>query len=185
MFTNITVIIIPYYCRLLLRAITHNDLQLQGVVDLSCGSLVQSPLHTAAKSAKVKAVKMLLEAEANPNVTEFRGFTPLHLASKVGNTEVASLLIDYGADPDAKGKGRYEKTPLHRARKPGMVRTLLDHGANPYETMAFKLGVVYDTVDSGYGKGDGEEGIGREVTINKSALDVLMWRNPNAAAEVM
>jgi len=47
-------------------------------------------------------VKMLLEAGADPNARQERGFVPLHDAAMNGNTALVELLLKHGARADAK-----------------------------------------------------------------------------------
>ncbi|XP_050292765.1 ankyrin-3-like isoform X2 [Anthonomus grandis grandis] len=87
-------------------------------------------LHIAAKKDDVKAAKLLLENEHNPDVTSKSGFTPLHIASHYGNQQIANLLIQKGADVNYAAK--HHITPLHVAAKWGktnMVALLLENGA--------------------------------------------------------
>ena len=70
-------------------------------------------------------------AEVNVHSGPIRG-TPLHTAARRDNVVVASVLLSAGADIEARDiKG---ETPLRRAlncRQGGMIRLLLEHGANP------------------------------------------------------
>uniref|UniRef100_A0AAR5P4H9 Death domain-containing protein n=1 Tax=Dendroctonus ponderosae TaxID=77166 RepID=A0AAR5P4H9_DENPD len=87
-------------------------------------------LHIAAKKDDVKAAKLLLENEHNPDVTSKSGFTPLHIASHYGNQKIAKLLVQKGADVNYAAK--HNITPLHVAAKWGksnMVALLLENGA--------------------------------------------------------
>ncbi|KAB0792252.1 hypothetical protein PPYR_14211 [Photinus pyralis] len=87
-------------------------------------------LHIAAKKDDVKAAKLLLENEHNPDVTSKSGFTPLHIASHYGNESIANLLVQKGADVNYSAK--HNISPLHVAAKWGktnMVALLLDRGA--------------------------------------------------------
>jgi len=81
-------------------------------------------LHIAAKKDDVKAAKLLLENEHNPDVTSKSGFTPLHIASHYGNQDVANLLIQKKADVNYAAK--HNITPLHVAAKWGII-TLYFH----------------------------------------------------------
>lgn len=54
-------------------------------------------LHSAASAGNVKAVKLLLAAEANPNIS-VRGRCPLHLAASKGYSESVEALLSAGAD---------------------------------------------------------------------------------------
>lgn len=70
-----------------------------------------TPLHSAVADdtgplAK-EIVRMLLDADADPNAQSAGGGTPLHTAAFVGNIEITKLLLAAGADPqrtDAKGR---------------------------------------------------------------------------------
>ncbi|XP_045463233.1 uncharacterized protein LOC123672919 isoform X7 [Harmonia axyridis] len=88
-------------------------------------------LHIAAKKDDVRAAKLLLENDHNPDVTSKSGFTPLHIASHYGNQPIANLLIQKGADVNYSAK--HNITPLHVAAKWGksnMVSLLLEQGAH-------------------------------------------------------
>ncbi|XP_044749011.1 ankyrin-2-like isoform X2 [Coccinella septempunctata] len=88
-------------------------------------------LHIAAKKDDVRAAKLLLENDHNPDVTSKSGFTPLHIASHYGNQPIANLLIQKGADVNYSAK--HNITPLHVAAKWGksnMVSVLLEQGAH-------------------------------------------------------
>ncbi|XP_025834986.1 ankyrin-2 isoform X3 [Agrilus planipennis] len=88
-------------------------------------------LHIAAKKDDVKAAKLLLENDHNPDVTSKSGFTPLHIASHYGNEAIANLLIQKGADVNYAAK--HNISPLHVAAKWGktnMVALLIEKGAN-------------------------------------------------------
>lgn len=76
-------------------------------------------LHIAAKKDDVKAAKLLLENEHNPDVTSKSGFTPLHIASHYGNQDIANLLIQKKADVNYAAK--HNITPLHVAAKWGII----------------------------------------------------------------
>ncbi|KAF5279399.1 hypothetical protein FQA39_LY05509 [Lamprigera yunnana] len=95
------------------------------------GKIRLPALHIAAKKDDVKAAKLLLENEHNPDVTSKSGFTPLHIASHYGNDSIANLLVQKGADVNYTAK--HNISPLHVAAKWGktnMVALLLDKGAN-------------------------------------------------------
>jgi uncharacterized protein len=62
-------------------------------------------------------VKMLLEADADPNARQERGFAPLHDAAANGNAALVELLLKHGARADAKADDG--KTPGDMAAERG------------------------------------------------------------------
>jgi ankyrin repeat protein len=65
------------------------------------------PIHSAAAARDVTAVRLLLEAGADPNVAQNGGYTPLHTAAHNEDVELVRLLLDHGADltrADDEGK---------------------------------------------------------------------------------
>jgi len=59
-------------------------------------------LHGAVARRDVEIAKMLLEAGADPNARQERGFVPLHDAAANGNAALVELLLKHGARADAK-----------------------------------------------------------------------------------
>jgi ankyrin repeat protein len=57
-------------------------------------------LHFAAREGRLDAVRTLIEASANRNVTDEYGSTPLILAVLNGHLDVAGALLEAGADPN-------------------------------------------------------------------------------------
>ena len=55
-----------------------------------------TPLHCAIVKWQVEAVAHLLDAGANPGVTDKNGATPLVYAMQQGHTEIAKLLLNAG-----------------------------------------------------------------------------------------
>ncbi len=88
-------------------------------------------LHLAAKKGYAKAVKLLLDNNADVNAREVMDATPLHLAILEDKVEIVQILITYGADLDAKSS--YSSTPLHNAVLFGKVeitKLLIENGAD-------------------------------------------------------
>jgi ankyrin repeat protein len=76
---------------------------------------------------------LLINAGADVNSRDFRGYSPLHIVAKSANEEIMSLLLENGAIPSIMSTEEFfNKTPLHRARTGKMVQMLLQYGADPY-----------------------------------------------------
>jgi len=141
---------------ILTAAAVGNDLgtiriALDAGVDVNAvGATGMTPLLLSAGYANVAATKLLLSKGANVNaVTETPGlfpgedpksgpvalhnFTPLLMAMPLSSPEVVQTLLEAGADVNAKDSRNM--TPLMLAvatnhQNPGVIRMLLDHGAN-------------------------------------------------------
>jgi ankyrin repeat protein len=74
-------------------------------------------LHAGASRGGAEIVKMLLEAGADPDAKQERGFVPLHSAAANGNAAVVELLLLHGAHADAKADDG--KTPADMAAEGG------------------------------------------------------------------
>ena len=86
------------------------------------------------ESATLKAVTDCLQAGADPDARNEKGFTPLHDAAVFSKTPaVVKALLAAGADLNTRSKGG--ETPLHMAawfsKTPAVVVLLLDAGADP------------------------------------------------------
>jgi ankyrin repeat protein len=113
------------------------------------------PLHLTAAGnptaagwdpeAQVGTIRLLIEAGADPNVTDKEGVTPLHKAVRARCAAAAEALLSLGADVGRKNDGG--STPLHlavqgtgrggtgdpaaREQQSAIIRLLLRHGARP------------------------------------------------------
>ena len=79
-----------------------------------------------------KAVSLLLEASANPNLQQKDSVTPFIMASWNGHTEIVSLLLKVNANPNLQADDG--ATPLTKASQNGHADTvsfLLKANANP------------------------------------------------------
>jgi uncharacterized protein len=74
-------------------------------------------LHGAVARRDVEIVRMLLEAGADANVRQERGFVPLHDAAANGNAALVEMLLKHGARTDAKADDG--KTPGEMAADRG------------------------------------------------------------------
>lgn len=95
----------------------------------------RGPLHYAAVSNDVEAVRRHLVAGADPNAEDKQRFRPLHMAAQQDSAEAALALLEAGAEVDAVN--RHGNTALFVAvfnsRGDGRVITLLrEHGADPF-----------------------------------------------------
>ena len=88
-----------------------------------------TPLSYLFKEQDFSAIKYLLEAGADPNIT-INSITPLHYAAHIGFSHLARLLINHGANINAKNC--FGRTPLHDAilnRHKRIAKLLLEHSA--------------------------------------------------------
>jgi ankyrin repeat protein len=89
-------------------------------------------LAWAALRSNAGIARLLLDAGANPNLTNELGIGPLSLAITNGSTAIVELLLDKRADPNAARENG--ETVLMTAARLGQVdvmKMLLDRGANP------------------------------------------------------
>jgi ankyrin repeat protein len=74
-----------------------------------------TPLHSAVAANDAKISRLLVENNAEINVSQQMGYTPLHEAAQNGNVEIARMLLENGAD--AKARMDDGTTPAELARK--------------------------------------------------------------------
>jgi hypothetical protein len=60
-----------------------------------------TPLHAAVLREHVPAMRLLLDAGADPNQADWSLISPLHTAATYGNKEVIQMLLAYGANQNA------------------------------------------------------------------------------------
>ena len=83
----------------------------------------------STRDDRVACVKLLIEAEANLDATNYRASTALHYATLNEDATIMSLLIKAGANVDAVDDHGW--TALHFATGVDCVEVLLDAGASP------------------------------------------------------
>lgn len=102
---------------------------------LSSGAGVQpATLREAAAGGAIAMVQLLLDAGADADGCDRRGWSAAHLAAEEGHWDVVQLLLSHGAD--VKGTGPDGVTLLHCAANGGhgeMVDGLLSRGAAPWQ----------------------------------------------------
>lgn len=82
------------------------------------------PLVTAIRNRKVRAIRMLIDHQADLHYIDDYGETLLHEAVHFGNYEIVSLLLDAGVDPTICD--RYGKTPASCTRD-ASIKDLIDN----------------------------------------------------------
>ena len=87
-----------------------------------------TPLHGAASSGHIEAVRMLLSYGADAGAADEWGQAPLHMAAAGGHAEVAEFLLANGAPVNAADEQGY--TPLHHASSGAVTEVLLKAGAD-------------------------------------------------------
>jgi hypothetical protein len=92
----------------------------------------QTPLHAAAQNSSfhsAKICRLLLDAKAEPGVSNKKGLSPLHIATKTNSQEVARALLNGGADRHcSSGLGEPSPTQLALAsRNIDLVEVFSEH----------------------------------------------------------
>lgn len=112
----------------------------------------ESALAIAAGRGDVVAVKMLLEAGADPNHLETISW-PLTNAARYGHADVVELLLDYDAETDSVDDTG--ETALHTAAAQGhekIVEQLIEAGANPRQRDETGQRAIHRAADNGHWK---------------------------------
>ena len=132
-------------------------------VQLLINSGAETQLSKAAKNGECILLQVLLQAGANPNITELNGEFPLLLAARncqgkegikfwhlATMYRVVQLLLQRGANPNMRDQ--YGTTPLHWAARFGhkaIVKQLIDGGADPNSRNIWGQTPLYEAVQGG------------------------------------
>ena len=106
-----------------------------------------TPLLFAARVGDLASARLLVAAGADVNDQPPYGTSAAVVAAHSGHGAVAAFLLEQGADPNAADAGY---TALHAAilhKDAGLVRALLDHGADPEARVRASTPVRRDAVD--------------------------------------
>lgn len=98
-------------------------------------SLDQTALMMVAKAGQTEIGSVLLQAGADPNLTDARGYSPLALAAENNCLAIAQALVAAGAEIDRATSG--DETPLSLAcgrGKTEVAQFLIDQGADIHKT---------------------------------------------------
>lgn len=107
------------------------DMLFEGAIDRT----LCTPLHIAVIRQWTEICKFLLNVApelvqipiVDPSVGKYHGAMPLHLACILDSTVIADILLQNGANPTSRNE--IGVVPIHCARSPDMIETLLEHGA--------------------------------------------------------
>ncbi|XP_026422024.1 ankyrin-3-like isoform X2 [Papaver somniferum] len=111
-------------------------------VDVNAACENGTPLANAAAHGKLEAIQILLDNNANPDLSSGRSFTPLTGSIVSGlpqSLRCVELLLEAGANPDG---GSYGVTRLIAAASDGLteiIKRLIQAGANPDVTNRYGL----------------------------------------------
>ena len=88
-------------------------------VDLNENRSGETALRAACFCGSIEVVTALLEAGANPNIPDLRGFNSLVYAAVSGSIELLTLILKYGAK--VRSKGHFGYLALREATKGGQL----------------------------------------------------------------
>jgi ankyrin repeat protein len=89
---------------------------------------IEKQLRTGSLG-NIEIVKILIEADANVNATDFFGKTALMIASSKNNIDIAKLLIENGADVNMQDKNGVNSLMIACDKNNiDICYALLDHG---------------------------------------------------------
>ncbi|XP_075215489.1 uncharacterized protein LOC142321355 [Lycorma delicatula] len=101
----------------------------------SCNSSLKTPLHLAAfggDESKVRMVKLLVAAGADPNKLDENGYSPLHISMRSNSTAIVTCLLDL-QETDVNCISDNDGTALHIAAEKNqldLAKLLLENDAD-------------------------------------------------------
>lgn len=103
----------------------------------------ERPLHLATEFGSNNQVELLLDAKADPNLSNARGFTPLQLALHHQRTKVVEHLLDAKANPDVLYK---QLSPAEYTKNTEISKLLIKQltDLNQQDSAALCLALVHD-----------------------------------------
>ena len=128
--------------------------------DLAGGNYLRTPLHflcsnSDAADDRVVCFKLLRDAGANLEATNYVGSRPLHYAAEAGDAKLVSLLLEAGVNVDARNNAGC--TALHYAARGSEGNTCFADGATDCVKVLLVAGADFD-VRSKYHRHDPESG---------------------------
>jgi ankyrin repeat protein len=123
-------------CSSLQRAASTNDIHLlektisEGKEDVQRNPM---PLIIAAQKGHHEIVRILLDAGANPNLTDFSNQSALMWAAFKNHPDIVDLLLKFNANPEIKESGSGQTALISSVirQQEKIVKLLLEHGADP------------------------------------------------------
>jgi len=85
------------------------------VVDQIGGELGGTPLHWAVRQCCFQAVKILLDAGADPTIMDTEGYSTFHIAAQLGSWPILSLILTYSNGAHLDIKDINGRTPIMMA----------------------------------------------------------------------
>ena len=95
-------------------------------------SYCRTPLSFASSGThdEPRVARLLIERGADPNIRDWRGYTPLHYTSREGKIELTRVLIEHGANVEAKDdEGTTPFDIASSQQREEIIKLLLKHGA--------------------------------------------------------